>query len=137
MVDKVEIVLMIIAYIAMFNCIVRSDYNIVVALVCFFYWNSRQTKTKRVANIIYIVFAVVTIFDIIWLIIVWKSWTGTNWASPIWNNLRWWHIIVLGLTIVNMVLKIIAMVLVFLTVRNENPYKQIEDEARKEPFKQY
>lgn len=41
MVDKVEIILMLIGYIAMFNCIVRSDYNLVVALVCFFYWNSR------------------------------------------------------------------------------------------------
>ena len=44
MVDLVEICLMTIAYLALFNCILRSDYNLVVALVCFFYWNSRQTK---------------------------------------------------------------------------------------------
>lgn len=127
MVDKIEIILMVIAYLAMFNCIVRSDYNIVVALVCFFYWNSRKTKTKRVANIIYIVLTIVTIFDIIWLCIIWKSWTGTNWASPIWNRLRYWHITVIILTIINMILKIGAMVLVFLESRKDNPYKQIQE----------
>jgi hypothetical protein len=127
MLDKVEIVLMIISYIAMFNCIVRSDYNLVVALVCFFYWNSRKTKTRRVANIIYIVLAIVTIFDIVWLILVWKSWTGSNWASPVWNRLRFWHITVIVLTITNMVLKVLSMVLVFLEARKSNPYKQIEE----------
>ena len=127
MVDKVEIVLMLIAYLAMFNCIVRSDYNIVVALVCFFYWHSRHSKVNRVANIIYVVLIVVTLFDIAWLIIVWKSWTGKDWASPIWNRLRFWHITVIITTIVNMVLKLIAMALVFLEVRNSNPYKKLDE----------
>lgn len=114
MVDKVEIVLMAIAYLALFNCLLRSDYNLVVALVCFFYWNSRQSKTKRVSNIIYIVMVLVTLFDIFWLIIVWKSWTASNSASPIWNRLRFWHIFIITTTLVNMVLKIVSCVLVFL-----------------------
>ena len=134
MVDKVEIVLMLIGYIAMFNCIVRSDYNLVVALVCFFYWNSRQSKTKRVAIIIYIVMTVVTIFDIVWLIIVWRSWTGTNWASPIWNRLRFWHITVLILTIVNILLKIASCALVFLEAKKDNPYDKIREENNMAAF---
>ena len=134
MVDKVEIILMLIGYIAMFNCIVRSDYNLVVALVCFFYWNSRQSKTKRVAIIIYIVMAVVIIFDIVWLIIVWRSWTGTNWASPIWNRLRFWHITVIILTIVNIVLKIAGCAFVFLEAKKDNPYDKIRDENNMAAF---
>ena len=127
MVDKVEILLMLIAYIAMFNCIVRSDYNIVVALVCFFYWHSRHSKINRVANIIYVVLSVVTIFDIVWLIIVQNSWTGKNWASPIWNRLRIWHVSVIITTIANMVFKLIAMGFVFLEVKNSNPYKKLDE----------
>ena len=119
MVDLVEITLMAIAYIAMFNCILRSDYNIVVALVCFFYWSTRFSKAKRVANIIYIILILVTIFDIVWLILVWKSWTTTDSLSLVWRKLRFLHITVLTLTIVNMVLKIVACVLIFLNVRKE------------------
>ena len=128
MVEKVEIILMLIAYIALFNCIVRSDYNVVVALVCFFYWNSRQTKTSRVSLIIYIILAIVTIFDIVWLIIFWKSWTGSNWSSPIWNQLRFWHIFVIITTIVNMVLKVIAIIFVFLESRKESQYAPLQDQ---------
>lgn len=128
MVEKVEIILMLIAYIALFNCIVRSDYNVVVALVCFFYWNSRQTKTSRVALIIYIILIIVTIFDIVWLIIFWKSWTGSNWSSPIWNQLRFWHIFVIITTIINMVLKVVAILFVFLESRKEGQYVPLQDQ---------
>ena len=135
MVEKVELILMLIAYIALFNCIVRSDYNVVVALVCFFYWNSRQTKTSRVALIIYIILAIVTIFDIIWLIIFWKSWTGTNWSSQIWNQLRFWHVFVIVTTIVNMVLKCIAILFVFLESKKEAPYQELKDNRLKDELK--
>ena len=135
MVEKVEIILMVIAYIALFNCIVRSDYNVVVALVCFFYWNSRQTKTARVALIIYIILAIVTLFDIVWLIIFWRSWTGSNWSSPIWNQLRFWHIFVIVTTIVNMVLKVIAILFVFLESKKEAQYAPLQDQRYGEQFK--
>ena len=135
MVEKVELILMLIAYIALFNCIVRSDYNVVVALVCFFYWNSRQTKTNRVALIIYIILAIVTIFDIIWLIIFWKSWTGSNWSSPIWNQLRFWHIFVIITTIVNMVLKGVAILFVFLESKKEGMYVELKDNRLKDELR--
>ena len=135
MVEKVELILMLIAYIALFNCIVRSDYNVVVALVCFFYWNSRQTKTNRVALIIYIILAIVTIFDIIWLIIFWKSWTGSNWSSPIWNQLRFWHIFVIITTIVNMVLKGVAILFVYLESKKEGMYVELKDNRLKDELR--
>ena len=127
MVEKVELILMLIAYIALFNCIVRSDYNVVVSLVCFFYWNSRQTKTSRVALIIYIILGIVTVFDIIWLMIFWNSWTGSNWSSTIWNQLRFWHISVIITTIVNMVLKCVAILFVYLESKKESQYTEIKD----------
>ena len=135
MVEKVELILMVIAYIALFNCIVRSDYNVVVALVCFFYWNSRLSKTARVALILYIILAIVTIFDIVWLIIFWKSWTGTNFSSPIWNQLRFWHIFVIITSIINMVLKCIAILLVFLESRKESQYVELRDNNFKTELK--
>lgn len=135
MVERVEIILMLIAYIALFNCIVRSDYNVVVALVCFFYWNSRQTKTSRVALIIYIILIIVTIFDIVWLIIFWKSWTGSNWSSPIWNQLRFWHIFVIITTIINMVLKVIAILFVFLESKREGQYAPLPEQKYTDPLR--
>ena len=135
MVEKVELILMLIAYIALFNCLVRSDYNVVVALVCFFYWNSRQTKTNRVALIIYIILAIVTIFDIIWLIIFWKSWTGSNWSSPIWNQLRFWHIFVIITTIINMVLKGVAILFVYLESKKEGMYVELKDNRMKDELR--
>ena len=135
MVEKVELILTLIAYIALFNCLVRSDYNVVVALVCFFYWNSRQTKTTRVALIIYIILTIVTIFDIIWLIIFWKSWTGDKWSSPIWNQLRFWHIFVLITTVINMVLKCVAILFVFLESKKENQYVELKDNQMRTELK--
>ena len=135
MVEKVELILMVIAYIALFNCIVRSDYNVVVALVCFFYWNSRLSKTARVALILYIILAIVTIFDIVWLIVFWRSWTGANYSSPVWNQLRFWHIFVIITSIINMVLKCIAILLVFLESRKESQYVELRDNNFKTELK--
>ena len=70
---------------------------------------------------------IVTIFDLIWLFIVWKSWTGKDWASPIWNRLRFWHISVIITTIVNMILKLLACVFVYLEAKKENPYNKLEE----------
>lgn len=72
----------------------------------------------------------VTLFDIFWLIIVWKSWTADNSASPIWNRLRFWHIFIITTTIVNMVLKVVSCVLVFLESKNKNPYQSLEDDRK-------
>ena len=107
--DKVNILLLVIAYIAMFNCIVRSDYNVVIAITSYFYWSSRHTKTQRVAYIIIIILAAATVFDVIWLVLIWKSWTGKEWASPVWNRLRFWHITVIFFTILNMLVKLVAI----------------------------
>ena len=129
MVDKVEIILLVIAIIALINCMARSDYNIVVGLICYFYWNSRDSK--RIPLIIIAILAITIIFDIIWTIIVWKSWTSKNWASPIWNSLRALHITVITLSIVNMVAKLAAIGLVWIDRKKaSNSYKQMNDDRQ-------
>ena len=109
----VEYMLLAVAFIGLFNCIVRCDYNVVIGLICYFYWSTRAAKTRQVATVIAVIFAASIIFDIIWLFIIWKSWTGTNWASPVWNKLRPWHIFVIILSIVNIALKAAAAFLVW------------------------
>lgn len=37
--------------VAMFNCLVRSDYNLVVALVCY-YFNASETKSDRISYVV-------------------------------------------------------------------------------------
>ena len=39
--NKIDLLLLISAYIGLFNCLIRSDFNLVTSLVCYFYWNSR------------------------------------------------------------------------------------------------
>ena len=129
MVDKVEILLLVVSIIAMVNCMVRSDYNIVVGLICYFYWNSRDSN--RIPWIIIAILAITIIFDIVWTIIVWKSWTSKNWASPIWNSLRSLHIVVIILTIVNMVVKLLAMGLVYMNRKKEpHSYQDMSDDRK-------
>ena len=132
--DKVELIFILIAAIAIFNCIVRSDYNVVISLICYFYWNSRQNKVQRVAIIIYVILAFVSIFDILWVIIFWSSWTGSNWASPIWNQLRFWHIFVMITSIINIVLKGIAGFFVYQGSKTEMPYKELKENIFKGEF---
>ena len=92
--------------IAMFNCIVRSDYNLIVALVCYYFWQASESKTERISYVIKILIAIVQVFDVIWLIVVWSSWTGSDWESPVWSRLRFWHILVIITSIVNFVVKV-------------------------------
>lgn len=51
-ITKTDYVLILIALIAMFNCIIRSDFNIVIALVCHFFWMNRENKVDRVATVV-------------------------------------------------------------------------------------
>ena len=129
MVDKVEIVLLVVAIIALINCMVRSDFNIVVGLICYFYWHSRDNN--RIPWIIIAILGITIIFDIIWLIIVWSSWTGNSWASPIWTSLRGLHITVIILSIVNMVVKLVGIVFVYMN-RSKDPhsYKDMREENK-------
>ena len=126
MVDKVQILLLAVSIVAMINCMARSDYNIVVGLICYFYWHSRDNN--RIPLIIMAILGVTILFDIVWMIIVWKSWTGSSWASPIWKNLRSLHITVLAFSILNIVLKIVAIVFVFLN-RKKDPhsYRDVDE----------
>lgn len=48
--------LLAVAIIATFNCLVRSDYNLVIALVCYFFWQSRFDKEERVSMVVRIDF---------------------------------------------------------------------------------
>jgi hypothetical protein len=49
---KTDLTLLVVAMIATFNCLVRSDYNLVIALVCYFFWLSRNDKEERVAAVV-------------------------------------------------------------------------------------
>jgi hypothetical protein len=55
----------------------------------------------------------VQIFDVVWILIVWSSWTG-SYASPVWRSLKFWHIFVLITSMVNWVLKFAALAFVFM-----------------------
>ena len=50
--NSASLTLLVIAMIATFNCIVRSDYNLVIALVCYFFWLSRYDKEGRVSYVV-------------------------------------------------------------------------------------
>ena len=130
MIEKVETLLMAVAYIGLFNCLVRCDYNVVIGLICYFYWNTRAAKTRQVATVIAVILAVSLVFDVIWMMIIWKSWTGSNWASPVWNNLRSWHVFVIFLSFVNLFLKAAAAYFVWTEGTqgtNPNVYRELRD----------
>ena len=57
--NSASFTLLIIAMIATFNCLVRSDYNLVIALVCYFFWLSRYDKEGRVSYVVRIIYKTV------------------------------------------------------------------------------
>jgi hypothetical protein len=124
----IEMLLLTISYISMFNCIVRSDYNIVISLICYFYWTSRQTKLKRISNIIYLIVLISNIFDIVWLFLVWSKWTASENISLIWQQLWFWHILVITFSLVNILLKSGAILLIYNESKNEHPYNQLKQD---------
>lgn len=56
---------------------------------------------------------VVQVFDVIWFLVVWASWTG-NYSSAVWQKLRFWHIFVIITSMVNFVLKFAVLAFVFM-----------------------
>lgn len=52
-------------------------------------------------------------FDIIWFLVIWSSWTG-HYASKVWQSYRFWHIFVIITSLVNFVLKFLALAFVFM-----------------------
>jgi hypothetical protein len=36
----------------MFNCLVRSDYNLIVALVCYYFWKANDLKSDRISFVV-------------------------------------------------------------------------------------
>lgn len=65
---------------------------------------------------------IVQIFDVIWILVIWTSWTG-NYASPVWKSLRFWHIFVIITSMVNWVFKFVALAFVFMESKpNPNAY---------------
>ena len=128
--SKAEWAMLCAAYISIFNCMLRSDYNLVILLICYFFWAKREHKVARVAFVVMTVLIISEIFDIVWFIIVWDSWTGSNWSSEVWNNEETGHLVVLITSIVNSVVKLIIILFVYLDKRKdeENQYKRLYNE---------
>lgn len=119
------------SYISMTNCIIRSDFNLVTSLVCYFYWNSRQSKPKRIANLISMILLVVSIFDVIWLISIWSYWTSSDFVSTVWQQLRAWRITIIILSLINLLLKGATVFAIYLESKNELPYQKLTKDGDK------
>jgi hypothetical protein len=126
--NKVDFLLLISAYIALVNCLIRSDFNLVTSLVCYFYWNSRQTKPRRISNLILMILGIVLVFDLIWLVSIWSQWTSSEFISTIWSQLRGWRILIIILSIINMVVKVAIGFFIQMETKNELPYHKMKNE---------
>jgi hypothetical protein len=62
-------------------------------------WYERITQIK-------ILLILVQVFDVIWFIVIWASWTSSEISSPVWKGLRFWHIFVLITSLINFVIKV-------------------------------
>jgi hypothetical protein len=69
---------------------------------------------------------VTSIFDILWLMVVWGKWTASDNVSIIWSQLRAWHITVLITSIINIGLKTATVWFIYAENKNEHPYNQLK-----------
>ena len=129
MAELVVPLLLAVSSIGVFNCIVRSDYNVVIGLVSLFYWSNRASKTKRVATLMMMILAASLVLDIIWILLVWKGWTTDVGVSAVWKKLRFLHKTVLLFSVVNLFVKGAAAFFLWKEGQTAGPanYKELND----------
>ncbi len=70
--ETVEMVLLVIVYLSVFNCLARTDFNMAFALACYYLWDLRH---DRLNTLLLIILNVATlVFDLIWLSTVSTAW---------------------------------------------------------------
>ena len=99
------------AMIATFTCVTRSDYNLVLALTCYYTWSwtSKMRTPEQSALLITVILIISEIYDIAWLFLVWDSWTDGETNSSNWNNMVDLHDACIIASMCNMVVKIVAI----------------------------
>jgi RsiW-degrading membrane proteinase PrsW (M82 family) len=71
--ETVEMVLLVIMYLSVFNCLSRSDFNMAFALACYYLWDLRFDQLNTLILILINISTLV--FDLIWIMTVSAAWT--------------------------------------------------------------
>ena len=77
------------------------------------------------------ILGIIAIFDVIWLITIWSTWTSSDFISTVWFQLRPWRVIIMLLSIVNILLKGATVVVIKMETKNELPYQKMKNDQDK------
>ena len=106
--------LMAVAFISTYNCLARSDYNLVIALSSYSAWSYATSKNmpQPTALLITLTILISIIFDTAWLFLVWDSWGNGKTNSKMWNRMVDLHDSILVSSMVNIFLKLMALCII-------------------------
>ena len=102
------------AILSTYNCLVRSDYNLVVALSCYAAWSYSVSKMQPqpTALLITLIILVSEIYDVVWVILVWDSWSNGNTNSVNWNSMVELHDSVILSSVINIFVKLVIICMI-------------------------
>jgi hypothetical protein len=106
-----------VAWISVMACLIRTDYNFAFAFLSYYLWISKDDATNSL--IILVLNSLSTIVDFIWILSVGYIWTHEYKNNKVWNSLHGLHVYVIFCSVLNMILKIAAMVFVGLVRKSQ------------------
>jgi len=93
-----------ITVVSAFNCLIRTDYNFVFAILSYYLWESkRDPEMQRL--LMFFNLALIA-FDIIWLVSLGGLWTTSLPGNALWNGFKGLHVFVLILSVIGIALKL-------------------------------
>eukprot|EP01016_Furgasonia_blochmanni_P020643 TRINITY_DN2304_c0_g1_i1.p2 TRINITY_DN2304_c0_g1~~TRINITY_DN2304_c0_g1_i1.p2 ORF type:complete len:136 (+),score=11.09 TRINITY_DN2304_c0_g1_i1:96-503(+) len=104
----VENLLFAMVWVSVFNCIMRTDFNLLFLLLLYYLWVMDKEHVGGSIHIVVILLGL-CLFDLFWLISIGGVWVKTFKQTHLWNSYQDWHTIVIGGTLVNMALKVITV----------------------------
>ncbi|CAD8097721.1 unnamed protein product [Paramecium sonneborni] len=104
----IELIFLSIAWLSVLACLIRTDFNFPFAFFCYYLWISRDDKANSL--MLMVLNGILILVDLIWLLSVGSIWTATEKNNPVWGHLHGLHVFVIFISIVNVLLKVGAIV---------------------------
>ena len=108
----------ILVALSILSCMGRADYNLIVGFVLLFLRHFFQSQTKLAFKASIQVLFLSLVFDFIWVLVFFSSWSHGDDRSEYWNTLFWVHNLVYLNGILELILKCGLVFLYFIQFKS-------------------
>jgi hypothetical protein len=105
--NRIEITHLAFLYVSAWSCLIRTDYNFVLMFFLYFVWANRQDKLT--VTLLFYANIALFVFDFIYFLSTFGSWTTNDPTNTLWNSLRGLHGFVIFTSVVEEVVRLIGL----------------------------